>query len=103
MPPLDGFLQYGALGILLAVTLFIVRRMFDQSDEALGFVREQIEKANVERSGQMTAWIDMTKDMIVASVTTAEALGRINESLGHISDQQREITTCLRELNGQKE
>lgn len=103
MPPIDGLLQYGALGVLLAVTIFIVRRMFDQSDEALGFVRDQIEKANVERAGQMAAWIDTTKDVVVAAITTAEALGRINENLTHLSDQQREITTCLRKLNGHKE
>ena len=102
-------LQSGALGLLLVVLLAgitiaknIFERMFDQNDEAFKFVREQIETANEKQSGQLEVWVDTIKDVTRAAVVTAEALGRITESLNHIGAQHVEVLACLRKLNGKE-
>jgi hypothetical protein len=89
-------LQYGALGLLFGVLsgIFILARsifdrMFTQSDENLKFVRDQIEKSNTAREGQLKAWIDAYKEQIQVSVKTAETLA--------------EILFTLRTMNGEKD
>jgi hypothetical protein len=93
-------LQYGALGLLFGVLsgIFILARsifdrMFTQGDENLKFVRDQIEKANAAREGQLKAWIDAYKDQIAVSVQTAEALSKLHENL-------EEILFTLKQMNG---
>lgn len=79
MPP--DVLQYGALGVLLMVLVGgftiaknLFERMFEQSSENMKFVRDQIEKADAERAGQLKAWIDAYREQIQLNSTIAETM-----------------------------
>lgn len=92
MPSAD-VLQYGALGLLLAVLVggftiakSMFERMHEQSSKDRQFVQERIEKADVERAGQLQAWIDAYREQIQASTTIAKTMG--------------EMLLILRRLNG---
>jgi hypothetical protein len=97
----DGdVLQYGALGVLLAVLIglfaiikLFVQRMFDQMEHAQKFAEAEVERSHIQSAGNIQALLDLARDWIVAQTATAEALGNILVSL-------KELEYRLRKENG---
>lgn len=107
MAELTPVLQYGAMGVLLAVlggggmlVKLIIERMFKQAEAHFEFVKQQIEAANAERKGHIEAWHSALKDSVSSQVRVIEALAQINETLSASNAQSVEVLSYLRRLNG---
>ncbi|RKY69322.1 MAG: hypothetical protein DRQ02_01295 [Candidatus Latescibacterota bacterium] len=86
-----SLLQYGALGILLVVLV----RMFKLFEDSMNFIRGQIEQSNIERAGQVEAWVEMLKEWLAVQA-------KVSEELRASNIQSMEIIQRLRKMNGKE-
>lgn len=100
-------LQYGALGILLAVLVggyllakTFLEHMFQQNEAQFDFVKKQIESANAERTGHIDAWHSALKDSVASQVRVVEAMAQVNKTLAASNAQSIEVLSYLKKLNG---
>jgi len=96
----SDILQYGALGVLLAVLvgLFTLgraffQRVFDQMEHAQKFAEAEVERSHIQNAGNIQALMDLSKEWLAVQITTSEALGGILASL-------REVEYRLKKMNG---